>query len=567
MRTRRLERLAVAAITAALAGACDAGAGAPAPSGTQLLAARDVTNPFYWGGSLAFTRKTMVAGGTDQDLWILPADATAPQVALSGIDWSPPVWSSAVLIGDLLITGGSGERYFDRASMTTANLLTVDEPADLVGPPLAELATAAIRYDGGAVLALRARNDLLVGRAPDFVDLGKILIAGVDFLGGDLAVLGKPNQGPDGTDATDMTPNNLYRVSLPSGDATALPVPPFDPRAPDAGCAAYSGSPCTRFRVIGCRDYLPACAGSGQPPCFIFYERPPASADDATAADPKQQLPYLYDVNMGQEIALPGRAPEQLWLSPDGQRMAWTEIPASQSADTSTLRHYDLCTGDSGMCTGAPVVRLVWRGDGAVLMSLAQAGKAPLMVTFPDGTCQPAVAALNGAVDMQFSPGSTQLLWDVVDPATSQQQIWLGDGMGGGGQMLTSGEVNAFWFSGDGHRVFVARDPGHEYSLGWIDLDDPARTEHVAADAYGGASFQGLRRLLLIDRWSSQDASGTLELLDMETGDQQTLAQAVSDFTIDASVDGAAHVAYVVHGRYGSGQDGLWQTTLPAAAP
>jgi hypothetical protein len=42
------------------------------------------------------------------------------------------------------------------------------------------------------------------------------------------------------------------------------------------------------------------------------------------------------------------------------------------------------------------------------------------------------------------------------------------------------------------------------------------------------------------------------------------LAHAVTDFAATGSVDGAARVMYAVRGRFASGQDGLWQTTLPA---
>ena len=70
--------------------------------------------------------------------------------------------------------------------------------------------------------------------------------------------------------------------------------------------------------------------------------------------------------------------------------------------------------------------------------------------------------------------------------------------------------------------------------------------------------------MLVIDHVNSQDESGNLELVDIASGTHQVLAHAVTDLAASGSVDGAARVLYAVRGRFASGQDGLWQTTLPA---
>ena len=79
-------------LAAALVAACD-GSSPPGQSGTQLLAGRDFGNVFFWNPHTAvFTRQTAAPGGENQDLWIWPDDEGAPLLALSQIDWSPPVW-------------------------------------------------------------------------------------------------------------------------------------------------------------------------------------------------------------------------------------------------------------------------------------------------------------------------------------------------------------------------------------------------------------------------------------------------------------------------------------------
>ena len=132
-----------------------------------------------------------------------------------------------------------------------------------------------------------------------------------------------------------------------------------------------------------------------------------------------------------------------------------------------------------------------------------------------------------------------------------------------GPRLLATG-VLAFAFSPDGQAIFVTRASGDQRSLSWLSLAGDSPHEQMIADAYSGAVAHGNRRVLVIDHWNGQDASGNLELVDLSTGAHQVLAHAVTDFGTNGSVDGAARVVYAVHGRFASAQDGLWQTTLPA---
>src|SRR5882672_4942742 len=77
---------------AALVSGCD-GSSPPGQIGTQLMAGRDFGNVFFWNAHTAvFTRQTAAPGGGNQVLWIWPDDESPPLLALSQIDWSPPVW-------------------------------------------------------------------------------------------------------------------------------------------------------------------------------------------------------------------------------------------------------------------------------------------------------------------------------------------------------------------------------------------------------------------------------------------------------------------------------------------
>jgi hypothetical protein len=92
---------------------CD-GSSPPEQSGTQLLAGRDFGNLFFWNQQTpAFTRQTAATGASSQDLWVWPDGESAPLLALSQIDWSPPVSSARVRAGDILMTGPSANRVYD----------------------------------------------------------------------------------------------------------------------------------------------------------------------------------------------------------------------------------------------------------------------------------------------------------------------------------------------------------------------------------------------------------------------------------------------------------------------
>src|SRR3954468_13437599 len=111
MEMRRLAARAAFAVAVSVAATMGAGGcggddgGTQPPTGEQILTGRDFSNLFFWNrGTLVFTRDAAVplAGVADQDLWVWPADADAPEIALRQIDWSPPVWWPDIIVGDLL---------------------------------------------------------------------------------------------------------------------------------------------------------------------------------------------------------------------------------------------------------------------------------------------------------------------------------------------------------------------------------------------------------------------------------------------------------------------------------
>src|SRR4051794_5664068 len=129
---------------------CD-GSSPPEQSGTQLLAGRDFGNLFFWNEQTpAFTRGTATPGADSQDLWVWPDGESAPLLALSQIDWSPPVWSPEVMAGDILMTGAYAERVYDLQARTSVDLQTVAARGMFIA---AGIDWATVRRDGGSVVA------------------------------------------------------------------------------------------------------------------------------------------------------------------------------------------------------------------------------------------------------------------------------------------------------------------------------------------------------------------------------------------------------------------------------
>jgi hypothetical protein len=149
------------------------------------------------------------------------------------------------------------------------------------------------------------------------------------------------------------------------------------------------------------------------------------------------------------------------------------------------------------------------------------------------------------------------------------------DGSGAGALLLTSwdgtspvraaeGGIYGMRFTSDGQRMILARRGQDTSSLSWLDLTVSPPEEHRLADNYGGFSRGGVRRVLLVDHWNSQDASGELVLLDLASGLRQALGRAVTEFATFGDVDTeAVNVAYTVRSRVAAPRDGLWLTTLP----
>jgi hypothetical protein len=546
-------------VFATLVAGCGTGDGTAGMSGRQIVRGHDVADLFFVDtNTVAFTRQTLDSSQSEpQDLWLYGLGEEAPQIALTGIDWAPPVWWANVRIGSLLETGPTGRLFYDFAARQRTDLGDFGVgPNGGFGPADAGLGLAVatyqlmtvVRRDGGAVALTGVATGSIGVGAPSAIrryDLAGAPLA-VDFLDSDVAVL----FAPDGLDPTGV---GLFRLAADTGQLTEL-VPPQsrDDWLPAyAGCIGFGTDPCTMFKVVGCAATDAACPDTGVAPCAIVYAK-------QDPANPGSTLMFAYDVNAASAFQLPGQGATHLYVSPDQHLLVWDD------SQVVSKRYWDLCTGKKDFCPQMAGPHLLWRADSRGFATVTDDG-ALAVADFDNNLCagRPVATAAYAAF---YSPVTSRLAWLATSDASgSPSGLWLAAKDGSDAALVEAGTFSGARFSPDETRMLVSRSASSSVSLAWLDMTVSPPVEHPLVDNYGGFSRMGNRRVLLVDDWNTQDAVGDLTLLDMSTGARSVLGRAVTSFGVSGgSVDDAkTNIAYVARSRVASDRDGLWLTTLP----
>jgi len=535
------------AIAAALSLAACTDGGAPLTTGARILEGRDVHGAWFWRPrSLAYTRPA--ASGTSglDDLWVRELDEAEPRLALTDLRWNADAWP-AVRIGNLLATGENATFAYD--------VDTRARGAFAFGP-------VVLRPDGRALAHWEYANlsDGITAIGPLDVQrgFGGFVVRAGAFMGDDLAALGHRSEDRAGEQV-------LARLSPADGSTTVLVsgLPGWDPTASDmvaASCFELSPEMCHLFQVLGCTADTPPCPDTGEIPCAIVYARDlPGSTPGQTSA---QFIVASYDVNRAMEVPIEARVgfDGRLLRSPDGRRVAWTDL--------TTLNVWDACTRRALRCEGptelgaAEISPEAWRPDGRAVRAVV-GRQSLLLMSAEDGTCaSPGTAAPTYAF---YSQDGTRMGW-LDQPFSGQERtLWISDGLGGGAAAVASGPILDAFFSQDTRFLVVRRLHDGTGSIGVIDLTDPSPTERPIAVSTAFTMALGTRRLVALTGWSNQDQSGRVELFDLVTGTSTVIAEPATTLAVAGSVDDAADIAYVLRTRVPSAFDGLWLATLPAA--
>ncbi len=239
--------------------------------------------------------------------------------------------------------------------------------------------------------------------------------------------------------------------------------------------------------------------------------------------------------------------------------------PSSPQAELAGVRSSDgsrvLFVTPQGCCTYA--------GSGPLaLATLANgAGQA--------GSCTQLVSS--NVVTAAFSPDGSAMFW-LVQPPIGQMQLWVAAGDGSGAQMVGAGLMQNVHFVVPGEAQLELILDG---DLVWLDPHDttvPPRdiAEQVFQEIYdigvGGWLITGYD-------YNSQDTTGTVGLVNRNTGEKRPISPDAAEFLVltdgtgadgglvaDASSSpGVLTVVYIVRGRNPSPQDGIWSATIRTA--
>ena len=264
--------------------------------------------------------------------------------------------------------------------------------------------------------------------------------------------------------------------------------------------------------------------------------------------------------------------------------VGWTpaSIATNSAAGGSTLVLWDdvarlvvACPSSSG---ASPTGRLSPDGSRA-LFADRKYGTIPAAVSLlslgaPQGGNDSCLALTTaGGTGADFSPDGQALAWTVAD-GPAHAQLWAAAADGSNPRMIGSGAIDGVGF------LHGAASERLEFYLdgdvGWIDLhDDPIVFHDIIPQAFDNFPSLGDSWILAGYNYNGQDGTGTLGLINRDTGTKHEISKSVETFTVTAEAppaDGGTadagsattapasvyDVAYLVRGRNASAQDGIW---------
>jgi hypothetical protein len=230
-------------------------------------------------------------------------------------------------------------------------------------------------------------------------------------------------------------------------------------------------------------------------------------------------------------------------ISPDGSRVVFSDFPglSPNTASAVTLLSFAAAAG----------------GDSCLTLATA------------------------GGTGAGFSPDGQALYWTIASGPVNSD-LWVAAADGSDARMIGSGTLSLVNFlpSAGSERLEFYLDS----DFVWVDLqDNPVVLHDVVQQVFEGYYDLGNSWLLIGYQFSTQDGTGTLGLVDRDTGAARPISPSVTTFraaVAAAPADGGAtdaagaaaggsesayDVVYVVRGRNPSSQDGIWLARVSAS--
>ncbi len=236
----------------------------------------------------------------------------------------------------------------------------------------------------------------------------------------------------------------------------------------------------------------------------------------------------------------------------------------------------------------APSAVLSPDGSRALFAEFSWTGVSPGAVTLlslgaaAGGSDTCIALATAGGTGAGFSPDGRALFWTIATGPVDGE-LWAAAADGSNPRMLGSGAIALVSFLDlpDSERLEFYLDS----DFVWVDLrDDPIVLHDVVQQVFEGYADLGNSWLLIGYNYSTQDGTGTLGLVNRDTGATRPVSPSVATFRAAvarspagadagaaeaAAPDGGSpalyDVVYLVRGRNPSPQDGIWIARVSAA--
>jgi hypothetical protein len=178
-----------------------------------------------------------------------------------------------------------------------------------------------------------------------------------------------------------------------------------------------------------------------------------------------------------------------------------------------------------------------------------------------------------GVTWADFSGDGSTIAWISKTMVGLDSDLWIANSDGSNPQKVLSGQVfGARFVDGTTHLELA-----YGGDLVWLDVLDPNHFSYVAEELFGDTTSVGGSWFVAGYDYSSQDATGSLGVVSLDSGAKRAISPAVSQYLVAAQTmpaegggafgtpTGVYHVVYLVKGRNPSPQDGIWVATVEAA--
>ena len=256
----------------------------------------------------------------------------------------------------------------------------------------------------------------------------------------------------------------------------------------------------------------------------------PAPSPAWLSISPGADLLFLWDTQKARLVSCPGFAA----LRPVGY---------------ASLDGRQLVFGVQAALPGSPAV------DQAQVVLISPDGNGrdgTCTVLGPDQAHEPQMSSDGALAWLVDAPGQATALWTAAGDGTAPREIGQGS--------IAEMDWAPYFFAPS--RLELRLDD----ELAWVDVrDDPVKMHYVAERVFNKAlDFD--QKLIVGYEFNGQDGTGSLGIVDRNTGDKRLISTQVADYeaTSPASKDSGVvyYLAYLVRGRNPSAQDGLWIATI-----